>query len=405
MKIFSTLLILFFLTSSSLLGQASKKLPVDPTLYQNTLPNGLRYIIKENKTPPGKVEMYLHVGSGSIDEEDNQQGLAHFLEHMAFNGSKNFPAGKLIKYFESMGLTFGMHQNAFTSFDQTTYILSLPNTKEETLDKGLLCLSDFAFRLDLDTSEIDKERGVIQEEDRARTSVRQRILNKMLPVLLPGSRAAERLPIGKMDVIQNAPRERFVEFYEKWYHPDNSVLMIVGDVNTEAIEKTLIKHFQAWPRKEKIPEHLPSGIKPYTKTSAFVVTDSELTDASVGLTSIRSLRKIENEADYKDELVSNLGEWIMNKRFSDMLKAGKASYQSASSGSSSFLNVCRYISASANGEPEKWKEMLEQLIAEIKRARTFGFHQQEMDDAIKTFISMADRAEKTESTKPSNAII
>ena len=210
----------------------NKKLPFDKSYLQNTLPNGMKYIVKENATPPGKVEMYLHIGSGSLDEENNQQGLAHFLEHMAFNGSKNFPAGTLVKYFESLGLTFGRHQNAFTSFDQTTYILSLPNVKDETLDKGLLCLSDFAYRLDLNITEIDKERGVILEEQRARTSVNQRILEKLLPELLPDSRVAKRLPIGKMDIVRKAERQRFLEFYYKWYHPHNAVLMVVGDIKS-----------------------------------------------------------------------------------------------------------------------------------------------------------------------------
>ena len=387
-------------------GQLERKvLPVDSRFQQGTLSNGLKYIIRQNATPPDKVEMYLHIGSGSIDEEDNQQGLAHFLEHMAFNGSKNFPAGTLIKYFESLGLTFGMHQNAFTSFDQTTYILSLPNVKEETLDKGLLCLSDFAYRLDLDTKEIDKERGVIEEEERARSSVRQRILNEIIPVVLPGSRAAKRLPIGKMDVIKTAPRERFVEFYEKWYHPENAVLMIVGDIKPEEIEALVVKHFSAWEQKKEIPKPLPTGIKPYTRESAYVVTDSELTQASIGVSCIKSLRPLKNTDDYRRQVITNLGEWIINKRLGDMLKNGEAVYQSASASSSSFLNVCTYVSASADGKPEDWKHMLEQIIREVKRAREFGFHQQEMDDAMKVFLSSAGRAVTTEATRRSVSII
>ena len=185
-------------------------------------------------------------------------------------------------------------------------------------------MSDFAYRIDLDTKEIEKERGVIEEEDRARTSVRQCILNKMLPVLLPGSRAAKRLPIGKMEVDKQVREKRFVEFYEKWYHPENAVLMIVGDIEPNSIEKLIFKHFKGWPKKEKVPAHLPSGIKPYTKESAFVVTDKELTQASVGLTSIRSLKPMKNTGDYRREVISNIGQWIINKRLGDMsLKIGQ----------------------------------------------------------------------------------
>jgi zinc protease len=403
LNLISAILFFFYLPLSS--QQDNKRLSVDPSLQQGTFPNGLRYIIQENVMPAGKVEIYLHIGSGSIDEEDNQQGLAHFLEHMAFNGSKNFPAGTLVKYFESMGLTFGMHQNAFTSFDQTTYILSLPNINDETLDKGVLCMADFAYGLDLNLQEIDKERGVIQEENRARTSVRQRIMNTMLPVLLPGSRAAHRLPIGKMDIIQKATRENFVDFYEKWYHPENAVVMVVGDIKAAAVEKLLAKHFLGWKKKTQAPEHLPTGIKPYTKDNSYVVADAELTEASVSLTSIRSMRPIKTEGDYRRELIADLGQWVMNRRLGDLVKSGQASFLSASASASSFLNVSTYINASAEGKVENWKEMLEQLVKEVKRARVYGFNQQEVDDGIKTFLAMADRAVATAETRKSKSII
>ena len=390
------------------IGQAQelkKKLPVDPSLKITTLDNGLKVIIKENKSPAGKVEMYLHVGSGSLDEEDNQQGIAHFLEHMAFNGSKNFPAGSLVKYFESLGLTFGMHQNAFTSFNQTTYILSLPNVKEETLEKGLLCLSDFAYRLDLLETEIDKERGVIEEEERARSSVRQRILYKILPELLPGSRVAERLPIGKMEVIKNAPRETFVDFYKKWYHPENAALIIVGDIKAEDMQKMSIKHFRDWKKKKNVPEHLKSGVSPSTSVSSLVVSDPELTSTSVSLVSILPPGKLETKMDYRRSLISNIGDWIMNRRFSKLVKEGKAEFQNAYASQSDFLNVCTYVSANAEGKAENWKKMIAQLTIELKRARIHGFHEQEMDDAIKTIFAGAERAVSTEATRKSKSIV
>ena len=407
MRIFYGLFLVFFFISSLSAQQdpLKKALPVDPSLKVTTLDNGLRVIIKENKSPANKVEMYLHINSGSLDEEDNQQGLAHFLEHMAFNGSKNFPAGSLVKYFESLGLTFGMHQNAFTSFNQTTYILSLPNVDAETMDKGMLCLSDFAYRLDLLETEIDKERGVIQEEERARSSVSQRILHKILPDLLPGSRVAQRLPIGKMEIIQNAPKERFVEFYEKWYHPENATLIIVGDIKADDIQRLSVKHFKNWKQKSNVPKHLPSGITPYTSSNSLVVSDPELTSASVSLVSILPPQKVKTAGDYRKALVSDIGDWIMNRRFSKLIKEGKAEYQNAHASQSDFLNVCTYVSASADGKPENWKKMISQLTIELKRARTFGFHEQEMEDAIKTIFASAERAVSTEETRKSKSII
>ena len=404
MRVLFCLLTIFFLGSLQA-QQLKKKLPIDPSLQITTLDNGLKVIIKENKTPADKVEMYLHINSGSLDEEDNQQGLAHFLEHMAFNGSKNFPAGSLVKYFESLGLTFGMHQNAFTSFNQTTYILSLPNVDAPTMEKGLLCLSDFAYRLDLLDSEIDKERGVIQEEERARSSVSQRILHKILPDLLPGSRVAQRLPIGKMEVIQTAPRERFVEFYKKWYHPENATLIIVGDINASEMQRLSVKHFKDWKKKKQVPKHLPSGISPYTSTNSLVVSDPELTSASVSLVSILPPQTIKTVGDYRKDLISSIGDWIMNRRLGKLIKEGKAEYQNAYASQSDFLNVCTYVSANAEGKPENWKKMISQLTIELKRAREFGFHEQEMEDAIKTIFANAERSVSTEATRKSKSIV
>ena len=385
--------------------ELKKKLPIDPSLNITTMDNGLKVIIKENKSPAGKIEMYLHIGSGSLDEEDNQQGLAHFLEHMAFNGSKNFPAGSLVKYFESLGLTFGMHQNAFTSFNQTTYILSLPNVEKQTLEKGMLCLSDFAFRLDLLETEIDKERGVIEEEERARSSVSQRILYKILPELLPGSRVAKRLPIGKMEVIKTAPRERFAEFYKKWYHPENATLIIVGDIKAEDLQKLSIKHFKDWKKKKVAPEHLKSGVSPSTSVSSLVVSDPELTSTSISLVSILPPENMVTKGDYRKSLISNIGDWIMNRRFNKLVKEGKAEFQSAHASQSDFLNVCTYVNAGAEGKAENWKKMIAQLTIEMKRARVHGFHEQEMDDAIKTIFASAERAVSTESTRKSKSIV
>lgn len=398
-------LLTFFFLSSLQAQQLRKKLPIDPTLQITTLDNGLRVIIKENKSPADKVEMYLHINSGSLDEEDNQQGLAHFLEHMAFNGSKNFPAGSLIKYFESLGLTFGMHQNAFTSFNQTTYILSLPNVDSQTMEKGLLCLSDFAFRLELLETEIDKERGVIQEEERARSSVSQRILHKILPDLLPGSRVAQRLPIGKMEIIKTAPKERFAEFYKKWYHPENATLIIVGDISASEMQQLSVKHFKDWKKKKTAPKKLASGITPYTSTNSIVVSDPELTSASVSLVSILPPQKVKTIGDYRKDLIASIGDWIMNRRFSKLVKEGKAEYQNAHASQSDFLNVCTYVSAGADGKPENWKKMISQLTIELKRAREFGFHDQEMEDAIKTIFASAERAVSTEATRKSKSIV
>ncbi len=379
-------------------------LPVDPTIKMSTLPNGMNYWIRAHKTPPGKVSIYLHVGSGSINEEDDQRGLAHFLEHMAFNGSANFPAGTLVKYFESIGLRFGQHQNAFTSFDQTTYSITLPNTTDETIGKGLQCLADFAFRMSLDTAEIDRERGVILEESRARKGASQRVIDQMLPILAPGSRLAERMPIGKEDVIKAVDRERFTRYYTKWYRPDDTTLLIVGDIDPAAIEKLVAENFKDWKQAEPAKNEDP-GVKPYTASRSALIADPELPETDVSVINVRPLEPLLSVGDYRARLIENLGTWIVNRRLAELVEKGAAPFQSASVSVSPFLNVCTYINAQATGKPEQWESMQAVLLQELKRAREHGFLPQEFEDAKKATLSSAEQSARTEATWDARAFL
>ncbi|HYG78695.1 MAG TPA: insulinase family protein [Planctomycetota bacterium] len=381
-------------------------LPVDPNIKMGQLPNGMKYWVRAHKTPPGKVGIWMHISSGSINEADNQRGLAHYLEHLAFNGSENFPAGTLVKYFESIGLRFGQHQNAFTSFDQTTYILSLPNTKPETLGKGLQCLADMGFRMSLLPEEIEKERGVILEEMRSRKGAQQRIIDKLLPLLAPGSRLADRMPIGKEEIIKTADKQRFVEYYTKWYRPDNATLLVVGDVESvEGVEKLISENFGGWKTVANPAPDEDPGIKPYTATRAAVITDPELTETDVSTACITPLRKIQTIGDYRARMIDNFASWIVNRRYSEMVEKGQAPFQNASVSVSPFLNVSTYISGSATGKPDQWEPMLLALLTEIKRAREFGFNEQELEDAKKTTIAGAEQSARTEATRDMSSFL
>ena len=380
-------------------------LPTDPKIKVLELPNGLTCWVRPHNRPPGKVSLWLHVDSGSVNEEDNQRGLAHFLEHMAFDGTENFPPGTLVKYFESMGMRYGSHQNAFTSFNQTTYTLTLPNTKEETVDKGLLCLSDYAFRMSLLPEEVEKERKVVLEESRARKGARQRMMDKLLPILLPGSLVAERLPIGKEEVIQSAPREELVSYYQKWYRPDNTTLIVVGEVEPALIKKLLPKHFGEWKKADTPATNADYGVKAYTSLRADTVTDPEETEAEVSFVRVRALAEYVTIGSFRRELVYDIGTWIVNRRLSNMIREGRAPFQRASLGVYPLFNVCTYANAEVSGQPEKLEEMLRSLSVETKRARVHGFLAQELEDAKKSFLSSAGRAAQTEATKSARALI
>jgi zinc protease len=380
-------------------------LPVDPAVHMGRLDNGVTYWVRSHATPPGKIAFWMHVATGSVNEEDGQEGIAHYLEHMAFNGTQHFPPGELIKYFESIGLRFGQHQNAFTSFNQTTYILTLPNTNPETIDKGLLCLADFAFRMLLTEEEIAKERSVILEENRARKGVGQRLMERLLPSVLPGSRVARRLPIGLEETLKRVQRRDLLAYYTTWYHPAKVTILAVGDAPVETIVAAITKHFAGWQRRGPPPADKDYGITPYTKQHAVVVTDPELTTAGVETLSIRPRTPQRTIADFRRRLVESIGIWIMNRRLQQLIQEGKAPYQSAAVHRSALLEVAEQFSAEAEAEPAAWGKAFKGLLAEIQRARLYGFAPQELADAKKAAIATAELAAQTASTRDAQVFL
>jgi zinc protease len=396
-------LLTFLLLSSALLAQeidASQRLPVDPGIDRiATLPNGLEYWIRANRTPPGKVSLILHIQSGSLNESDEQRGIAHFLEHMAFNGSANFAPGEMVKSFEAIGMRFGQHQNAFTSFDQTTYMMRLPDTKKETLRNVLLYFGDVAYRLSLLPDELDQERGVILEEARSRKSVGQRLRDKSIPLIVPGSRVAERMPIGIESVITGAPREQFVSYYRSWYRPGNAVMLVCGDIDVDEIEGLIRAEFSDWKPVAEPAAPAKPGIRYDTgQLRAAVVSDPELTQAQIGMGSLEPLRPRVTVGDFRARLVERIGTWIVNRRLRQLVQKGEAPFQSASVGLSDFMRYASTVDLDASGEPEKWKEMLTAVIVEAQRARIHGFTASEFADAKTAIVASAEQAAQAEPT-------
>src|SRR5215213_2947649 len=214
-------------------------LPFDAAVRTATLPNGLKYFIRQNSRPAKRVSLRLAVKAGSVNEADDQLGLAHLIEHMAFNGSAHFKPGELVSYFESIGSRLGPHVNAYTSFDETVYMFDVPTDKPENVEKALTALADVAGGLSLTPHEIDKERGVVIEEWRGGLGAGSRIRDKQFPVLFHDSRYAERLPIGKPEILKNAPAERLRAFYDTWYRPEMMAVIAVGDFDPQQMEQTI----------------------------------------------------------------------------------------------------------------------------------------------------------------------
>ena len=233
------------LSTASIGQEATDKLPIDRSTATGKLPNGLTYYIRNNHRPANKVELRLVVKAGSVLEEDDQQGLAHFMEHMNFNGTKNFEKNDLVSYLQSIGVQFGADLNAYTGFDQTVYILPIPLDKADNLEKGFQILEDWSHNALLNDKDIDDERGVVLEESRLGKGAEDRMLRKYFPKLTEGTQYAERLPIGKDEIIKRFKYDKVKEFYHTWYRPDLQAIVVVGDIDTSVAKKMIVDHFGA----------------------------------------------------------------------------------------------------------------------------------------------------------------
>ncbi len=381
-----------------------RPLPSHPDLVTGTLDNGLSYIIKQHQNPPGRASVRLHISSGSLNETDAQRGIAHYLEHMAFNGSKNFPPGELIPFFESLGLTFGRHQNAFTSFDQTVYMLDLPETSEQMLNKGMTFFADVLGRLNLDPEEIENERQVILEERRTGLGPQERITNKVLPRIVPDSRIAERLPIGVEETITSVDQDDFLDYYRKWYTTGNTTLMVIGDIEPETVKPIIEKTFGPLPA-EPAREDVDPGSTSYTESFAVVATDPELTTTEVAVLSVGEPRGASTtEADFRRDLVEQVASTIFNRRLQERVNAGDVSFRQGGVFLADLFNAVRFAQAQAVGDIADWESMLTDLITELQRARRFGFSERELEDVRSFLLSRMRQFSMMEDTLPAPSI-
>ena len=404
-RLFLMLTILVLLVPASARSQADEKLPTDPALVTGQLPNGLRYIIRSHTNPQGRVGIWLHVSSGSLNETDSTRGLAHYLEHMAFNGSTNFPPGSVVPFFQSLGLAFGRDQNAFTSFDQTTYQLALPGGDRGVVDKGMLFMSDVALRLSLEPSAIESERQVILEEKRARSSGRQRVQDQVYAQVAPESTVGRRLPIGSEATIKSVTPADFRDYYTRWYVPSNMTVIVVGDTDPAMVVDVITKHFGGGPT---VPEPTPRdvGLKPTAGPRAIVATDPELTRAEVSIARLDLPREpTTTVAQSRRELVDMMGAWAFNRRMSARVAAGGTAFLGASASIQDWPRTMRMVTLSASGQPGTWRAMLSELGTELQRARLHGFTDAEVQDARTMLIADAEETVRRETTRPAREVL
>ncbi len=384
---------------------SGQPLPSDPSLVTGELDNGLRYIVRKHSVPPGRAVMWVHVHSGSLNETEEQRGLAHYLEHMAFNGSKNFEPGSVVPFFQSLGMTFGRDQNAFTSFDQTTYQLSLPDTKPETLGKGLTFFADVVGGLTLSPGEIESERGIILEERRRSLSGRRRVSDYVLERMTPGSIFGKRSPIGTEETIKSVNEQNFRDYYGKWYGASNATVMVIADAEPQQVIDVIKEKFGDAPRKPK-PVRQDLGVKAYDRNFAIVASDPEIRSEEVRIVKLKPAEPpVTTVPQYRDELVRRIGTSAMNDRLGDKTSRGGTAWINARFGEGNEASAIHSAEVSARANPGKWQEALAAVATELQRGRLHGFTQREIDDVKKEIMSAAERAVETESTTPAQAMI
>ena len=366
-------------------------LPLDPAIRTGTLPNGLTFFIRRNAQPEKRAALRLVVKAGSIDEADDQRGLAHLLEHMAFNGSAHFKSGELVSYLESIGSRFGPDVNAYTSFDETVYMLEVPTDREGILERGLDALSDFAGGISLDPAEIDRERGVVIEEWRGRQGAATRMQAVQMQALFGASRYVDRLPIGLPEVLKSFPPGRLRDFYRDVYRADRMAVIAVGDFDPAAMETLVRRHFGALPAASPAPWTVyPVSLDPETRYVA--VSDREAQGSSVTVVYKRPASTLRTAAEYRASLARALVYSMINARFAEIARRPDAPFLRASSGESSLGRDVDTFSVSARVADSSIERGLQALAQEFARLRQHGFGASELERAKKDLLAGYERA-------------
>jgi len=353
--------------------------PVDPLITVGRLPNGFRYYVRENRQPQARAELRLVVNAGSVLEDEDQRGLAHFVEHMAFNGTLHFPRQDVGAFLQSLGMRFGAHVNANTSFDETIYILQIPSNNPSIVDRSLLILEDFARNVTFDPVEIDKERGVILEEWRLGLGANERIQEKQFPLLFKGSRYAERVPIGTPEIIQNATPARLKQFYTDWYRPDLMAVVAVGDFDKALMEAQIRSHFGSIPSPPSPKPRPPYAVPDVPGTVFSVITDPEATTTRISVASRMPARPQTSIRSYRQNMVERLFGAMLSDRLDEIAQAPNAPFLRAATGRGLFVRTAEVTTLDALVATGSVERGLTALFTEVERVARFGFTATELN--------------------------
>lgn len=380
----------------------SSDIPVDPRIQFGALPNGMRFAWVENPKPEERVYLRMHVDAGSFAEGTTEQGLAHFLEHMAFNGSTNFEAGTLIEWFQEHGMSFGADTNAHTAFSETVYKLDLPHNDVETITDGLRVMRDFASEMLLAEEEVQAEKGVIDGEQRERDSAGFRNFVQVLNRQYSGTRLPKRLPIGVKEVRDEFTAAGVRAFYERWYRPENTTLVIVGDLGDLNPEQMIQDAFASWEGPGTPVEAEPALGQPDMLDLVFALYDEEIPAQSIQIANLKPYQHRPDTVEQRrKDLVKSVAYSMLNLRFSEMLRKEDTPFVSASIGQAGGLKVFEGGQLSVTADGEQWEEGMKAAYVELRRALNYGFQEAELEEIRANLRLSLDEAVEREATASS----
>lgn len=367
-------------------------LPTDPDVRIGTLENGLTYYIRHNTEPANRADLWLAVNAGSVLEDEDQRGLAHLLEHMLFNGTEHFPGAGVVDFLESIGMQFGADVNAHTSFDETVYNVETPTDDAATLDKAFQVLDDWAGHATLDPQAIDEERGVVVEEWRMRQQTSQgRITEQIIPLLLGGSHYAGRLPIGEMEVVENAPAETLRRYYTEWYRPDEMAVIAVGDFDVDAVEAMIREHFSDLAAPENETARPTFEVPAHDDTRYLVYSDPEESATRLTVMRKRPVEVIHTGADLQEDVIADLFYTMFNQRLAEITRQADAPFLEASSGQGALVRPVTVDVISARLDENKVLEGVQAIATEVERVRRHGFTDGELARAKQQILAFYTR--------------
>jgi zinc protease len=403
------LLVIAIILSINIFGQefaATDKLPQDKAVIKGKLKNGITYYIRQNTKPENRVEFRLAVNAGSVLEDEDQQGLAHFTEHMCFNGTEDFKKSDLVDYLEKSGVDFGADLNAYTSFDQTVYMFQMPSDRQGLIDSGFMVLENWAHKVSFDNEEIDKERGVVREEWRLGLGAQERMMKEYIPILFSGSQYANRLPIGQIDIIDTAHYDVVKRFYKDWYRPDLMAVIVVGDIDPKMAEEQIKKHFSKMKGPKKERERIEFNIPENKEPLVAITTDPEATMNMVSVMFKHPKRSHLTNGDYRDKLIIDLYEKMLNARFVEISQKPDAPVLYGGVGYGGFIgrSIDTY-SMYAIPKPNMIEKAVSLLIEENQRVKEFGFTKDELSRQKSQLMSEMEKALQEKDKTESRALV